>query len=281
LSDWDKFMPIGYENDKGADLYFESRKDTGKSPCTKPLGGCGHCNHIRQANPYAREPVILDEYTKNRDVWRCPSAIYINTPGYIVPSGRNNWWVNSYIDHPNWYHDWMAPPCTTGWPTGWGGTVTDSFVQGPLPNDGKTVGAFSSGIGVYDDLHWTTPAQINDPARYPTVTDNGQSPYPWNLKTIAWPDHSLCGLCMCNGKLADSTCCDGDGSASCPGLTHAQKLQFVKDASFRNSMTRHMGGSNMGFVDGHARWVASEALLSGVPPNNTSGEPLVEDLSGW
>jgi len=32
------------------------------------------CHRVRQANPYLRVPVILDEYIKNRDVWRCASA---------------------------------------------------------------------------------------------------------------------------------------------------------------------------------------------------------------
>jgi prepilin-type N-terminal cleavage/methylation domain-containing protein len=31
------------------------------------------CNRDVQANPYLVWPVILDEYTKNRDVWRCPT----------------------------------------------------------------------------------------------------------------------------------------------------------------------------------------------------------------
>jgi prepilin-type N-terminal cleavage/methylation domain-containing protein len=35
------------------------------------------------ANPYLRVPVILEEYIKNRDVWRCPSAKMLSgAPGF-------------------------------------------------------------------------------------------------------------------------------------------------------------------------------------------------------
>jgi type II secretory pathway pseudopilin PulG len=37
------------------------------------------------ANPYLRWPVILDEYVKNRDVWRCPSQVMTTAARFILP----------------------------------------------------------------------------------------------------------------------------------------------------------------------------------------------------
>jgi len=271
LSDYDKFMPIGYENDPGAmEFFLDFAKSRGRS-ASDP------CNHVRQANPYARQPVILDEYVKNRDVWRCPSAKYVSSPGYIVPVGRNGWWVNNYIDHSNFYSDWMAPPCTTAFPTGWGGAITDSFVQGPLSSEGgmPAEGVFTSGIGVMDGLQWTTPSAVNDSAKLVTVTDNGATPYPWNLQTAMFPDYSICGFCRCDGKVV-GFCCNSDGSSGCAALSEDQKWQFLKDANFRRTLTRHMGGSNLGFMDGHAKWMTAEAVLAGAPP--AAKDPITDNL---
>ena len=268
ITDWEAFFPIGYENDKGADDYFASRQARGGSPCGCYQSDCGHCNHIRQANPYAREPVILDEYVKNRDVWRCPSARVEQGPGFIVPMGRNGWWVNNFIDHPNWYSDWMAPPCIVGYPTGWGGTITDSFVQGPsLVNGESPPGAFVSGIGINDNLHWAKPQTVEDFAKYVAVSDNGTEPYPWNIQSFAWPDLNLCGL-TCGTEPGCCGTADPDNcpwSASC-GLTYDQKMEFREDPNFRKAYTRHMGGSNLGFLDGHAQWFPSEVMLWQSPP---------------
>ena len=44
---------------------------------------------ISSANPYLRWAVILDEYTKNRDVWRCPSAKLTSGAGFIVGSQKD------------------------------------------------------------------------------------------------------------------------------------------------------------------------------------------------
>jgi len=42
-----------------------------------------HIAHV--GNPYLQWPVILDEYIKNRDVWRCPSAKLMAGAGFINP----------------------------------------------------------------------------------------------------------------------------------------------------------------------------------------------------
>jgi len=271
LTDWDKFLPIGYENDKFADDFF-GNSPWRSSNCFPDQSGC-HCNHIRQANPYAREAVILDEYTKSREVWRCPSAKVFRGPGFIVPAGRNGYWVNNFVDHVDtFYTDWMAPPCMVGYPTGWGGQITDSFVQGPIDSESggwqDRQGLFISGIGLNDNLHWMTPSGVADYARTIAVGDNGASPSPWNAKTFAWPDLSTCGA---GYTLADvcgesgSTCCGHADWSNCAwsqtcGLTYDAAITFWKDSNYRNKYGRHMGGVNLGFLDGHAKWTRSESI---------------------
>ena len=272
LNDYNAFFPIGYENDAFADEFFKSRPWR-SSPCDD----CddNHCNHIRQANPYAREPVILDEYVRNREVWNCPSAKVTQGPGFICPAGRNGYWVNNFVDHVDtFYTDWMAPPCIVGYPSGWGGTITDSFVQGPALVDGESPqGAFISGIGINDNMHWATPQSIDDPVKYVAIGDNGTEPYPWNIQSFAWPDVSLCGFGdATDGPCGtDPGCCGTADYSGCPwsaacGLDFDGKVAFREDPSFRRSKARHMGGVNLGFVDGHAKWFMSETCLWQSPP---------------
>ncbi len=44
----------------------------------------------------------------------------------------------------------------------------------------------------------------------------------------------------------------------------ADQEKFWGDPSFRSGFTRHLGGINLGFADGHAAWINSEKLISNV-----------------
>ncbi|NIN67382.1 MAG: prepilin-type N-terminal cleavage/methylation domain-containing protein, partial [Anaerolineae bacterium] len=44
-------------------------------------------------NPYLRWPVLLEEYTKNREVWACPSAIVESATGVIIPNTYTGGWL--------------------------------------------------------------------------------------------------------------------------------------------------------------------------------------------
>jgi len=214
---------------------------------------------------------------KNRDVWRCPSARFMTGATGIIPMGRDGYWVNNFIDHPNFYDDWMVPPCGFGWPTGWGGGVTDSFVQG-MASTGVTGGtggaeanAFVQGIAVCDNLHWETSNSIQDVSRYIAIADSGIEQQGWNLWSIAWPDVRICGLSYGSDGVSacgtDPGCCqtaDPDncaGTGAC-GMTYDMKLAWYTDVQLRKSRTRHMGGVNLGFVDGHAKWYSSEYIAT-------------------
>src|SRR5512140_3203612 len=67
LTDYDKFWPKAI--DSGLAAYMDSGS-------TGPGGGSDdpgpECKYAWQGNPYEQPPVVLDDYVKNRDVWRCP-----------------------------------------------------------------------------------------------------------------------------------------------------------------------------------------------------------------
>src|SRR5512136_695995 len=76
LTEYDRFWPDA--TDSGLAAWSESFGGTG------PGGGGtadqdhhhgANCVYLRrEGNPYEQPPVVLDDYTKNRDIWRCPSA---------------------------------------------------------------------------------------------------------------------------------------------------------------------------------------------------------------
>jgi prepilin-type N-terminal cleavage/methylation domain-containing protein/prepilin-type processing-associated H-X9-DG protein len=270
LTDWDEYMPIG-NMDRGAAEYFHSLPRASDYSYPDNI-----CNHIRQANPYAREQVILDEYIKNREVWRCPSARIMRGAEAICPSGRDNLWYNAFADagYDVWYGDWRCPPCIVVWPSGWGGPVTDSFKPG-LASDERgghgDVGVFVQGVSTNDNMHWVKMTSVQNPAQCVVVGDSGSEPYNWNIQSFAWPDWNLCGMGVppCG---TEPGCCGTADWSNCPwsvdcGLSYEQKEMFIADVNFRKSHTRHMGGSNLGFLDGHAKWFPAEVMLWQSPPN--------------
>ena len=52
-------------------------------------------------------------------------------------------------------------------------------------------------------------------------------------------------------------------SANC-GFTYKQKIRLHSDGGFQRAHTRHAGGSNVGFLDGHAKWYPYKVLLTQV-----------------
>jgi len=264
VNDWENFFPLAH--DKFADQYF------------KGVGGCedcdsNPCNHVRQANPYLREAVILEEYVRNRDVWRCPSALLQSGARSILSVGRNGYWVNNFIDNGDWKSmPWEeAPrPCSFCWPSAWGGAVTDTFAQKRHANDdrpesgGADTGVFVQGVMTNDNMHWQKVSAVTDAAHYITCGDGGANPsYFWNARQLGWPDlcggSAPCGLPDCpDACTADWANCSW--SREC-GLDADAKIKFYTDPNFRKNYARHLGGSNVGFLDGHAQWFPSETII--------------------
>jgi len=228
-------------------------------------GNCSTTDATRNAtcaNPYLREPVILDEYIKNRDVWRCPSARFERGATIITSTlpGRPYWqdWLNNsdIIGCP------PAINCDgVAFPPGWGGDVTDSLVQRTC---GGVNGGFEWSISPNWWMHDLKSSAVNDPSRFVATGEGLQGAVLSHGNTLAYGD--LCGI----SQWYRQTCGD-QPNPSCPWTSQcqlngdAQVAQFWSDPSFRKTYARHMGGNNIGFLDGHAQWYASEAILAESP----------------
>jgi len=101
---------------------------------------------------------------------------------------------------------------------------------------------------------------VQDPVRFVLVGDGGVFTIWASLPNWAYPDMCEMG-CMC----------DNDANwewarEECPWVndcvpTYAEK----QDPSSRSQAARHLGGVNLGYMDGHAAWINSQALLSKSP----------------
>jgi prepilin-type processing-associated H-X9-DG protein len=268
LTDYDSTPPG--EHDQAAIAYLDSI-----APADKQING--QCRYMNDINPYLRWPVILDEYIKNRDVWRCPSSKIDNGPNVINPGYGGSWLGYLQANASQWVGSisgggavkW-APGCVPSWPPGWGGDVTDSFYQGL--SGGSSANAFTWSIWTNTKYDLKT-ASINDVSWYVAVAD-GPIANLIDPATLAYPD--LCALgCagpQCWEPQNDNSSCPTPYAVQCGGT-----WQMRSDVSLRKSHARHMGGSNIGFMDGHAAWMASESILAESPRYAYGGKsgPLV------
>ncbi len=220
------------------------------------------------ANPYLRMPVILDEYVKNRDVWRCSSAKFVNST-IAINTGMPTWMA--YFARG--MADDMCPrprPCTNVFPPGWGGLATDTLAQGWDNGCGLGSGAFDQSLATpyYDrDLKMN---QIDDVTKRVVVGDGGVDLEPWRTSGFAYPDYSrfdqLLPACGSSGNCStDPSCGNAAVAATCSPLSLCfdGDGKFGWDANYRQTFARHMGGSNLGFADGHAGWFPAEKILFG------------------
>jgi len=254
LTDYDRFPPFLTESaySNVYELLLAANADRGEM-----------C-HFRafQSNPYLRWPVILDEYVRNREVWNCPSARWIEGFNIVFDPGGPDGWAHWMADHPftGWDGLYLYHPCMGYFPTGWGGTVTDSVTQfsevSYLGGGYDAVkGVFGGSIGVKE--HYSADvkfSQINDPVNY-VVCGDSTSQQMWNARLDAWQ------VCAVDG------CADWENCSftrTC-GLSSANVEQFWTDPSYRATYARHMGGINLGFADGHAKWWHSEAYMAAAP----------------
>jgi len=275
LADWDKLLPK--ETSRVAIDYFNTKPGKGGSPYVFPYV----CNHTNHANPYLRAPVILEEYIRSREIWKCPSAKTMNGAGFIVPMGRDGDWVNSYIDAPTYWGRQEDPhkygPCYCAWPPGWGGDVTDSFIQDRMAQIqlynrlGAGFGVFVVGIGVNDNMRAMNTSAINDPSRYVACGDTGKQLDIWDAANIAFPDTcgvdfcvtSTCGVQPCQAAVDWDNCPD---TQLCGIDADELERFYMQDPAFQKSFARHLGGSNIGYADGHARWSLYKSIVTQCEP---------------
>jgi prepilin-type N-terminal cleavage/methylation domain-containing protein/prepilin-type processing-associated H-X9-DG protein len=252
------------------------------------------------ANPYLRWPVVLDEYIKNRDVWQCPSAKVYGGAGGINPGPDwYGWLVANHETVWGWSTAWGEGTFCfwniSWYPPGWGGAVTDSALQGPaygISEGSAPVGtekAFRMSIAANAGNVLETPSCSNwdrklvsvpDPVRWVIVGDAGVKSgqdYLTTIGHVAYPE--LCGL-ECSGATvgsggecgwADWEACYESGG-ECIHMWAPAYGAFLKDRDLLKPYARHLGGVNLGFLDGHASWWNSEKLIAEFADGARAGE---------
>jgi len=276
LADNNDTLPPGENRAEIAD-YFMSL--SGESECPDQPWG---------QNPYLRWPVVLDEYIKNRDVWRCPSAKIQGAVPWV-------WGIP----------DWFAQAQTTGWgpgggwgnqictawfafPSGWGGDVTDSFVQGRAPS--MQQGAAMTGApGVFTysiawgeaDRQGLKMVEVQDPVKFIVAADHTPDVAWFEPAKVAYADICGLGCAYCSviedGEYWDWSDCAEDLDPGCEPIFAYPKMW--EDPSERKPYARHLGGTNLGFLDGHASWWNSERLFAAIKEEG-SAAPFGLDWEG-
>jgi prepilin-type processing-associated H-X9-DG protein len=233
-----------------------------------PLNTCGTAAPSRM-NPYLMPIVILDEYVKNRDVWRCPSARSEQSGFPILNAYGGDWWkVILSLGDKDTINSYGFGQCTGGnWPPGWGGQCTDTVVQENMRASGP--GAFASSINITGKRDLKA-VMMDDPVRY-VVVGEGSQPIT-DPVSMAYPDaYAMCGanpgaIACCDGNWVDWEDPDCAFSVDC-GAAH--DLNY-SDPQIRKEYgkARHLGGVNVGFGDGHASWFNSELILDQYAPDD-------------
>jgi len=231
------------------------------------------------SNPYLRAPVLLDEYLKNRDVWRCPSA-RTETGAHIITPGPD--WFGHTVANAALLGEGGDQVCVASpvFPPGWGGAVTDSWSQ--LKTAGGWAIAEATGRESVAEqapfrqsistnstvLRDMKMVEIDDPVKWVVCGDAGAR---WESMTpglLAYPDlcNVECANWWCSGSWIGDPACQPSIQAGCPErwecyvAFHADPT-MLKDQSLLAKRTRHLGGTNIGFADGHAAWWNSARLL--------------------
>jgi len=263
LTDYDRYPPSEHKADVVA--YFTNRCGcgNGRQCCT---------DRIAQANPYLKIPVILDEYIKNREVWKCPSAPTSQTfeimDPYLNSRGTDDWFLR-YKESQSGCPRFRS--CSSPYPTGWGGNVTDTQQGGVWCSPDLGAGAFEQSIGVVMAYDLST-SQVNDAAKRVVVGEGGinHAGGMSDATELAYPD-----TCRLRGVACGATCggdwenCSQSRACSPPRNDPVGKAKWGTDPNTRKNLAkaRHMGGDNLGFGDGHAKWMSAEQILFGGEKN--------------
>ncbi len=230
--------------------------------------------YTNQANPYLTWPVVLDEYVKNRDVWRCPSAKMVSGACFIVPGPD---WLGYLDAHKGQWGGEEGPgPCMQAtFPPGWGGDVTDSILQQRTAVAAAAFGqpgdaanrAFVQTIAANESvLYDTKMVSIEDATHAPVCADGGTNRNWMTMGEVAYPD--LCcvecaGIAKFSWGWPMEGCPSGEFCPGCPEL-HAPVWNFRdgNDDGWKRQGARHLGGVNVGWADGHASWIGSRQLIA-------------------
>ena len=275
--------------------FFNAIPSNNDDPTYDPAEG-GDCDLLNDANPYLRWPVVLDEYVKNRDVWRCPSAKLYKGASFMIP--QQDWFSYWYVhqgEFPNGTEGWVGGPCEYAWPAGWGGTITDTIVQQRLGVGDVVAGqdaankAFEMSIGTNQAAIEVKLVSVQDPVNYIICGDQGGNPQSEDIGNFAYPDvcNATCGNCGCSSWIED---CADSIQSGCPDdwqcfLNWHTSSTMLKDKELLKKGSRHLGGANLGFLDGHATWMNSARLLDkwaeDAKADSPSTAPVAMGLASW
>jgi prepilin-type N-terminal cleavage/methylation domain-containing protein/prepilin-type processing-associated H-X9-DG protein len=255
LTDYDRLWPNEHRAEVNAGAHPDN--PTATNGCALSAGTL--------MNPYLQTPVILDEYVKNRDVYTCPSARASGVHGITNPEGMD-WWKRVNMVDPLTWGSYGVGQCSDPYPPGWGGATTDSILQGGADATGS--GAFLNSINTIE-MREVKTSQMDDPAKFVVCGDTSVGRRIENPLEVAYPDaYAMCGaspnsLSCCGGNWVDWANCSW--SQDCG----ASKYLNYGDTEVRKQYghARHLGGSNVGFGDGHAAWYNSEDILSNYAPD--------------
>jgi prepilin-type processing-associated H-X9-DG protein len=134
-------------------------------------------------------------------------------------------------------------------------------------------GMFRQSIATNAHLAGLKLSRVHDPGKYLACGDSGLFFEVRDIVSIAFPD--MCAVQACGYVGGDSaTCPDACNYADweeCPftqacGLSPEAHAKLLTDKQYRKTFTRHSGGSNVGFLDGHAKWYSSDYLLTHSKP---------------
>jgi len=250
------------------------------------------------ANPYLRWPIVLDEYIRNRDVWRCPSAKTDQAAGFVY--GLPDWLEYLMVNQGNWGEATMIGPCEgyINVPAGWGGEVTDSILQQRVANIQSRHGQGTGGKGVFvqnigsgeQNFYDRKLMEFQDVAHVPVCADSGMSATWMCIANIAYPD-ICCAECAgiapfawgWGGAAAGINACPtGEWCPDCYEM-HAVNTWWNANGFDEEAMkasTRHLGGSNIGWADGHASWVPAQRLCAMSDDREIEGVGTVCGLLG-
>ena len=252
VGDWgDRFWPR--ETRQEVREFWESKNANGYE------GYCWIWDYADGGNPYLMPPVLLDEYVRNRDVWRCPSSSYESGPGFIY--GSPDWFREIRDNEGTWYTGTpFSKPCPrySPYPNGWGGAITDSIVQGRQAyTEGDAAsnaqGMFLQSIAVLRvDLKDVKLNQFSDPAKTILGGDGNSAAVEGHGNPLYYAFGNACGA-----PCADTCSCYCWSMGLDYGVLSNSPQDWKRYAT-------HLGGSNLMFADGHAQWFPAFSVLNGI-----------------
>jgi prepilin-type processing-associated H-X9-DG protein len=126
---------------------------------------------------------------------------------------------------------------------------------------------FVAGVGLNDNLRFLpNMSAIQDPSRYVACGDTGRQFSIWDSNGLAFPDTCALSFCDTGTSCGIQKCQYQADWENCPetqicGLDVDETPRFFNDPSYQKTFARHLGGSNIGYVDGHARWSLYKSIL--------------------